>query len=248
MRRICPVALVSLTPRHAGLVARTQRSSCLLVVALGNLAHFNGIVENEVHELIEALCLISVVRCWLNVMEPTRILPSMRIPSCSYSQTLTVEFYYRVSRARAKSFPLPCAPAIRDSAQLWQPLPDQRQSLSRLKACHCLAVGDGSLMHSQTRPTTVDCLVFGLPPLEPHRIAHAHGVKCCHASIGRTYGLQELENHVTARRIVSVSSGAAAGQSKTALPAGWLPTWEEAKRGVRRHHDQSFWAIVCIVS
>ena len=72
------------------MLGRTKGPPRLLVVGLGDLLDLHGVVDDQVHELIETLAIIS--SCYLGAVwyVLTLILPSMRIESCSYSQTLTV--------------------------------------------------------------------------------------------------------------------------------------------------------------
>ena len=72
----------------------TQRFPRLLVICFCDLLHFHGVVNDQVHELVEPLRLSLARDSESNDMLAllTRIFPSMRIDSCSYSQTLTVAF------------------------------------------------------------------------------------------------------------------------------------------------------------
>ena len=82
--------------------ARTQLPPRLLVVRLGDLLHLDRVVDHEVHELVEALqksvsIPSSFARIWdvRNEGIRTLIFPSILMESCSYNQTLTVEFCFR---------------------------------------------------------------------------------------------------------------------------------------------------------
>jgi hypothetical protein len=77
--------LASRVPRH------TERPSLLLWVRFCHQFHLDGVVNHEVHVLVEALDPVSSFPAGFSERVHTLIFPSIRNASCSKSQTWTVE-------------------------------------------------------------------------------------------------------------------------------------------------------------
>ncbi len=93
-------------------LVHTQWSPRLLVVVLGDLRNLHGVIDDQVHELVETLKFVSSV-IWMGrpvTDSHTRIFPSILIDSCSYSHTLTVAFYNSLAPRPRRKISTTCLP------------------------------------------------------------------------------------------------------------------------------------------